>query len=140
MSLRNLFDLSPAMRRYLRRSWWAIPSGFIAGWSAAHLGQSAEGSPLGPRIALIVVVILAMVWAFLEYTRFLREADELERRQEVLSLVWAAGAAMTSCVGLMMLELAHIWKFEVIGALQIVLLVTVGVQVLVRALLHWRYQ
>lgn len=141
MALLTLFELSPAMRRYLRRSVWPLllapVLGVAAGWVLANttVEQSA------PRLAVVAVSVALLLWMFIDYLRFLRECDELERRIEILSLAMATGLTALLGIALILLELMALKPLpEARMLLADIGLCFVVVYALLRLGLMWRYR
>ncbi|MDO5504941.1 MAG: hypothetical protein Q4F49_01430 [Pseudoxanthomonas suwonensis] len=94
---------SLAMGRSLRRSLLAVLLCFPAGIIAGFVRGSTTPDDVLPRVLAIVPYLAVMVWILWTYLRFLRECDELERRIELLAMVWGGFALMLGAVLLLAL-------------------------------------
>jgi hypothetical protein len=132
----SFFDLSPALRRYYRRS--ALP---LAAWMLLVLARGpllalSEGA--AGKIALALLPMLAFAWICWEYMRFLRECDELERRIEQLAMAWSVATSMLAATAVLLLHDAVRWSgVHVCAGL---LLLQCSTYLVVRWWLHWRYR
>lgn len=134
----SFFDLSPALKRYYRRS--ALP---LAAWVLLVAGRQpllALADGVAGKVALALLPLLGLAWICWEYMRFLRECDELERRIEQLAMAWSVATSLLGATALLLLHDAdamHWSATQVCGGLLLLQCFTYAV---VRWWLHWRYR
>ena len=134
----SFFDMSPALKRYYRRS--ALP---LAAWIlfvAARKPLLALAGGVAGKMALALLPLLGMVWICWEYVRFLRECDELERRIEQLAMAWSVGMSLLAATAVLLLHDADAVRWsgtQVCGGL---LLLQCFAYAVARWWLHWRYR
>lgn len=129
-------DTTPRDRRNLLRL-----AALLAAWSAAFVGGIAliEGDvvPDGPIAWGLAALNLALaVAALLAYVRYLREADELQRRIHLQALALGFGGGWLSVAGYRLFELLgapYVDRGSV--ALAMAILYTLGI-----VLGQWRYR
>src|SRR5688572_14642619 len=134
----SFLDLSPALKRYYRRS--ALP---LASWILLVAGRKpllALADDIAGKAALALLPLLGMAWICWEYMRFLRECDELERRIEQLAMAWSVGASLLLATAVLLLHDVDAvqWSGVQVGAG--LLLLQCSTYLVVRWWLHWRYQ
>ena len=134
-----LADMSPALRRYYRRS--VLPSLAFALLVLVRTPLLAAAPDDAPWLVVLGLLPLAgWLWLLREYVRFLRECDELERRIELDALVVGTGAGATAAMALLLLldvRALHIGAEQVAG---VAALVPITVFALARHVLHRRYR
>ena len=98
-------DTTPRDRRNL---YWLF--GLMAAWAAAFVGGMAlierdvvADGPIGWGLAALNLVLAAA--AFLAYVRYLREADELQRRIHLVALALGFGGGWLAVAGYRLFEL-----------------------------------
>jgi len=134
----SFFELSPALKRYYRRS--ALP---FAAWALLMFVRQpllAQSDAVAGKVALALLPLLALGWICWEYTRFLRECDELERRIEQLAMAWSVGTSLLLATAVLLLHDVDAvrWSGVEVGAGLLVL--QCSTYMVVRWWLHWRYQ
>jgi hypothetical protein len=134
----SFFDLSPALRRYYRRS--ALP---LASWILLVAGRKpllALADDIAGKAALALLPLLGMAWICWEYMRFLRECDELERRIEQLAMAWSVGASLLGATAVLLLHDADAVQWSGTQVCGGMLLLQCSTYAVVRWWLHWRYR
>lgn len=134
----SFFDMSPALRRYYRRS--ALP---LAAWVllvAMHRPLLALSDGVAGKIALALLPLLGMVWICWEYMRFLRECDELERRIEQLAMAWSVATSLLASTTVLLLHDADAVRWSGVQVCGGLLLLQCTTYLAVRWWLHWRYR
>lgn len=139
MRLQQMFETSPAMRRYMKRSLWPLLASLPVGVVSGFIAGAAPPGLVWPRLLGYLLFVGLLLWFFVDYLRFLRECDELERRIEQLSLVWASGAMAICSALLVIAELLQLIDLDSIRALQYSWLAFTAAYVLARLGLMWRY-
>lgn len=130
-------EMSPALRRYYRRSLWPLLCAPLLGFMHGRLGQDG---PLWQRWAALLFGLALLLWLTLVYLRFLRECDELERKIELHALVAGACGCLLLLAGVQMLlglGLATLTAGEAMLATALALLLP---WLLLRAWLHRHYR
>ena len=134
----SFFDLSPALKRYYRRS--ALP---LTGWvllvaARKPLLALADGATVKTVLALLP--LLGMAWICWEYMRFLRECDELERRIEQLAMAWSVATSLLAATAVLLLHDADAVHWSGVQVCAGLLLLQCATYMVVRWWLHWRYR
>ena len=134
----SFFDLSPALKRYYRRS--ALP---LAAWILLVAGRKpllALADGLAGKAALALLPLLGLGWICWEYMRFLRECDELERRIEQLAMAWSVATSLLGATAVLLLHDADAVRWSGVQVGAGLLLLQCSTYMVVRWWLHWRYQ
>jgi hypothetical protein len=134
----SFFDLSPALKRYYRRS--ALP---LAAWAllvAARRPLLALSDGVAGKIALALLPLLGIAWISWEYMRFLRECDELERRIEQMAMAWSVATSLLAGTAVLLLHDAHVVRWSGAHVCAGLLLLQCSTYLVVRWWLHWRYR
>lgn len=140
MSLQWMFETSPAMKRMYRRCILpvliALPAGFITG----YVNANTEADATLVRALVLLPFAGLLLWMMLIYLKFLREADELERNMEHLSMVWGGFAALLG--GAMLSQAITMGLLQMAADIAVMLvlgLLVVGYTI-TRLILMWRYR
>jgi hypothetical protein len=134
----SFFDLSPALKRYYRRS--ALP---LAAWVLLVVARRpllALSEGVAGKIALALLPLLGMAWICWEYMRFLRECDELERRIEQLAMAWSVATSLLAATAVLLLHDADAVRWSGVQVCAGLLLLQCATYMVVRWWLHWRYR
>ena len=132
------FDLSPALKRYYRRS--ALPLG---GWVLLVAGREpllALADGVAGKVSLALLPLLGLAWICWEYMRFLRECDELERRIEQLAMAWSVATSLLGATAVLLLHDAVAVRWSGTQVCAYLLMLQCSTYILVRWWLHWRYR
>ena len=131
-------NLSPALQRYYRASAW--PSLAFIALAVLHKWTAHKtGVPTEMRMLVALAPVVMMAWLFVQYLRFLRDCDELERRIELGALAWAAGISMLASMAAILLLDAEVVTWSAQHVATWLCLLLVGGYALVRSGLHRRY-
>ena len=131
-------SLSPALQRYYRASAW--PSLAFIALAVLHQWTAHKtGVPTEVRMLVALAPVVMMAWLFVQYLRFLRDCDELERRIELGALAWAAGISMLASMAAILLLDAEVVTWSAQHVATWLCLLLVGGYALVRSGLHRRY-
>lgn len=140
MKLEKLLpETSPALKRYYRRSILPCLS-FIA---LMLLQQGLLDRPpesLLLRSAIALMPLLGFGWMLREHVRFLREADELERRIELNSLMMAAAISLVVGFALLFLLDAEVITLRSVQVAAWLVLLPNFSYLLIRHVLHRHYR
>ncbi len=106
-------DMTAADRRNLNRATW-----LLAAWAVAYVGAAMllkrGGVPAGPATYLVALVPSALaVLAMLGYYRFLRHAEELQRKIQLEALALGFAAGFVASFGLEIVEKAGLAQPDV---------------------------
>lgn len=134
-----LTDMSPALKRYYRRS--VLPClAFVVLVLVRRPLVDALPDGAAWRAGLGLLPLVGWMWLMAEYVRFLRDCDELERRIELDALVVGTGAGVTGAFALLLLLDVHAVRIGAEQVAAIAALVPITVFSLARHVLHRRYR
>ena len=134
----SFFDLSPALKRYYRRS--ALPLGAWVLLVAGRRPLLALADDVTGKIALALLPLLGLGWICWEYMRFLRECDELERRIEQLAMAWSVATSLLLATAVLLLHDADAVRWSGVQVCAGLLSLQCATYLVVRWWLHWRYR
>ncbi len=115
-------DMTAADRRNLFQA-----TGWLAGWAVVYVGAAQllkrGGVPPGAATVLVALVpsIFAVV-AILAYIRFIRRAEELQRKIQVEAFALGFGAGFVASFGFEMLDKAGLVEAPVSAAFMVMVL------------------
>jgi len=134
----SFFEWSPALKRYYRRS--ALPLAVWALLVIMHRPLLALSDGVAGKVALALLPLLALGQICWEYTRFLRECDELERRIEQLAMAWSVGTSLLLATAVVLLHDVDAVRLSGVQVSAGLLMLQCSTYLVVRWWLHWRYQ
>ncbi len=135
--MRLLLEMSPALRRYYRRSLWPLLLSPVLGFLHGRLGQDG---PLWQRWSVLWLGLVLTFWLIWIYLLFLRECDELERKIELHALTAGVCGCLCMLICLLMLLELGLVALSTGGALLATALALLLPWLLVRSGLHRYYR